>query len=944
MKKISPVIALLLLCFSYARAQNWVRDMRDPAVNFFTVQSEFNAWWAQYGQEILSDTAKGEGEKGELWKIYRRWEHEMMPRMVATGGVRLGPVDRGEKEFYQQQRQRQNLRGAANWTYIGAPHSFDDGQGDSSAGRVNCVRFDPINHNTIYCGAPTGGLWKSVNFGQSWQLLNTDNLPQIGVSDIAINPQNPNTIYIGTGDIANALCQSIGVLKSTDGGQTWDTTGLSWTVSQGVLIARLLMSPIDSNIMFAATNIGVFKTVDGGVSWNKTYAARGLTGMEFNPLNPNTLYAWGFQLYRSVDTGNTWNKITSTLPDSLASGGFAVGLTPADTSCIYVLVSDTATPGQSYSPYKGVYRSLNYGSTFSLQSTSPDAQGTQGTYDLNISVSPLNEDIVIVAAVNSEFSKDGGVTWTAASFASHVDHHDIRFFNGSGDTVFSANDGGLFISTDTGDTWTGLNNGMHIGELYSISSGAHTPYLRLSGRQDEGTLLQDTSWEEIVSGGDGMECLIDPFNENLFFGAIENGLIGYSTNNGQSINIAAYYFYTGANGPGAWNTPYAYIYQPDSGAALYVAKDYIYKSSNLGHTWRTLNSPALTGSDNLYQLMAISATDPNYIYAATYYKLYRSTDGGVTFTRIGSTLSKIFTSLAVSESNPMEIWVGLENSAGNPELQHSVNAGTNFTSYATGLPSSGPFYAVSIAPVRNSNDALYIGLANAGGVYYRDSTLSSWMPYSTGLPDVTVNQLEVDYCAGKIRAATYGRDLWESAPYQTINVPPAANATFADTGNCIDTVTFRDNSDYNPTAWQWYFPGGQPSSSTAQNPVVLYPAGSTYYVTFIATNSYGSDTAQYAVIASVCTGINRLSENTVASVYPNPNNGNFILSVTGAARGKITMQVLDNLGQNVYENTYNKDADVITTECSLANLAKGIYYLHITTGGGNMVEKLVIDP
>ena len=941
MKKACLPLVFLMLCFSSAHAQNWMRDMHDPRVNFFTVQQEFNDWWAIHGHDIVSHPGGAEGEVSEKWKLYKRWEQNMLPLMVGTNGVRMGAPDAAERDFYNQRRAQQNHRSGATWSYIGTSMSFNDGQSDSVTGRVNCVRFDPVNPSIVYCGTPTGGVWKSVDFGKNWQLLNTDNLPQIGVSDIAVNPQNTNTIYIATGDIANAECQSIGVLKSTDGGQTWDTCGLNFTVSQGVLMARLIMSPLDTNTLFAATSAGAYKTVDGGITWVRITAAINLTGMEFNPLNPNTVYAWGYQLYKSFDAGATWQKLMTGLPDSANSGGFGVGLTPADTSCIYVLASDTSIPSLTDMPYEGVYRSLNGGASFTRQSTNPDQTGTQGTYDLAVGVSPTNRNIVFIGAVNMNYSTNGGVTWKVPTVPTHVDHHDIRFFHNSADTLFSANDGGLFISTDTGATWKSLNNGMHIGEIYNISSGSRTKYLYMTGRQDEGTLLQDTSSEQLVSGGDGLECIIDPLNENHLIGSLEEGIIGSTYGGAQgSVNIIVYNWSSGVNGFGAWNTPF--VLQNGSSDIMYVAKDYVYKSTDGGATWGTLHSLVLPPTDNLYQLMAIAPGNPDYIYVATYYHLYRSTDGGTTFTNITGSIHGVFTSLAVSPANPSEIWVGVSSTT--PFLLKSVDAGSHFASFATGLPATHPFYPKSIAPVRDSKDALYVSLANAGGVYYIDSTLSSWQPFNSGLPNVTVDQIEIDYCANKIRAATYGRDVWESGPYQAFDVPPVANAIYAASGvGCQDTVSFTDQSEYNPTSWQWYFPGGQPVSSTAQNPVVVYNSSGLHTATFIATNTNGADTAQYTLTTSYCTGVNQLTQSNLISVYPNPNNGNFVISVTGDARGKVTMSLFNNIGQNVYQNSYTKDADVITADCSLQNLAKGIYYLQITTEGTNTVQKIVVD-
>lgn len=941
MKKIYIPI-LLLFCFHRGAAQNWLKDMYDPQVNFYTVQREFNDWWAVNGPTIMAaDTTEGDHEHGEAWKIYKRWEENVAPIMEANQGVRLGAFNQAEADYYARHRGQSAQRSSANWTYIGTPSSFNDNtsSGDSSTGRINCVRFDPVNRSVIYCGAPSGGLWKSLDFGHTWQLLNTDNLAQIGVSDIAINPLNPNTIYIATGDIANAATFSIGILKSTDGGANWDTTGLRWTVSQGRLIARLLMSPLDTNTLIAATNAGSLKSTDGGYTWTTNATVGSLTGMEFNPTNPNTIYACGTQLFKSVDGAVSWQHLTTGLPSTGLSGGFAVGLTPADTSCVYILASSAYT-GTPYQTFQGIYRSLDGGGSFTRQSANPDptSTGTQGQYDLNVAVSPTNRDQLVMAAVENAYSNDGGVTWTSPSTDSHVDHHDLRFLPGSSDTLFSADDGGLFMSTDRGHTWAGRNDGMHIGQIYSVCSSAQTKYFYLTGRQDEGLLRQDSSALKIAVAGDGLECLIDPTNQDNMLAELQNGLIIFSHDGGNTGAILTFNFNSGVNGPGAWYTPFAW--GAHSNQTIYVAKDSIYESIDGGNSWNALNSPALSRGQ-YYIMMAIAPSNDQYIYAGTNNKLYRSNDGGSTFADITASLHTPFYSIAVSPDNPEEVWVGTSTS----HIYKSTTAGSAWTDFSTGLPVGSSFYPKTIVAVKNSPDALYTGLYYAGGVYYRDSTMSQWMPYSNGLPNVSVSQLEVDYCAGKIRAATYGRDLWESDPYQPIAVTPIAQANYdlVAFSQCSDTFQFLDNSSYTPTAWQWYFPGGQPAASTAQNPVVTYPANGNYTATFIASNAAGADTTHYSVYTSPCTGITSPSANSAIQIIPNPSNGTFVISLTNDARGNIDFTVIDNVGQSVYQFSAVKNADLLAHEFSLSGISAGVYFVRITSGGTSSTQKLVIS-
>ncbi|MDB5282637.1 MAG: hypothetical protein JWO06_1712, partial [Bacteroidota bacterium] len=284
--------------------------MYDPSVNFFTVQREFNQWWDLNKQEVLQHSEEEESEVGEGWKIYKRWEREMLPRMLATGGNRQAAFDSTEFKFFENRKKHGAQRSGPTWNYIGPVQSFDFYFGWKCKGRLNCVRFDPLDKHILYVGAPSGGLWKSTDLGQNWQLLNTDNLGQIGITDICINPLNPQTIYIATGDYANSASLSIGILKSTDGGQTWNTTGLNWTTSQSRLISRILINPVDTNIMIAATNAGVFRTTDAGANWTLV-TPQSFNSMEFNTANADIIYAANKRFYKSVNGGSTWGLVIS---------------------------------------------------------------------------------------------------------------------------------------------------------------------------------------------------------------------------------------------------------------------------------------------------------------------------------------------------------------------------------------------------------------------------------------------------------------------------------------------------------------------------------------------------------------------------------------------------------------------------------------------------------
>ena len=250
--RILGFLSSILLLWQTANAQQWVEKMDDPTVDFYTLQREFNQYWQ--GRAM---------ERGKGWKAFKRYEEFMEPRVYPSGDRKLPSRAWKEFETYQASRQMLRTTGAtANWTAMG-PFTVPSGGG---AGRINFVRFHPSTPSTIYVGAPAGGLWKSTNGGASWS-TNTDNLAVIGVSDLAIDPSNPTTMYLATGDGDAGDTRSLGVLKSTDGGATWAATGLTWTVNQGYRIRRLAINPNNPAVIMAATSAGIYRTTNGGSTW-----------------------------------------------------------------------------------------------------------------------------------------------------------------------------------------------------------------------------------------------------------------------------------------------------------------------------------------------------------------------------------------------------------------------------------------------------------------------------------------------------------------------------------------------------------------------------------------------------------------------------------------------------------------------------------------------------
>jgi PKD repeat protein len=831
MKKL--LLSLILWAFGFvAYSQTWVEMMHNPSANFYETQAEFNAYWEN--RTI---------EKGKGYKQFRRWEDFLEPRVYPRGDVKV--AFKAYEEFVKYQRanpsyfvQNQN-RSTGNWTVMGPIGAPTSGGG---AGRINFIRFMPGNTNTMFAGSPAGGLWKTTDGGSTWT-TNTDQLTVIGCSDIAIDPANTDVMYLATGDGDAADTYSIGVLKSTDGGATWNTTGLSWTVDQGRRISKLLIHPSNSQIILAATSNGVYRTTNGGTSWTQVRTGN-FKDMEFKPGDPNTVYVSGTTFFKSINNGQNWTQITSGLPTTGVSR-MAIAVTPANPDYVYMIVGRSSDQG-----LLGVYRSTDNGTTFTQRTgTSPNLlgwnnnggdAGGQAWFDLAIAVSETNADVVVVGGVNIWRSTNGGTSWainghwtgSGAPYV-HADIHDLIFLPGSGTTYFSGNDGGVFKTTNSGTAWSDISANLTIAQQYRIGLSSATENLLVSGHQDNGTnKMSGTAWSRIY-GGDGMDCFIDRANDSRIIASYVYGDFKRSTNGGASWTTIT----TGLTGTAAWNAP---IHQdPVTVNTFFCGYQHIFKSTNSGTNWTQLTAlPLATGSVVEF---AIAPSNVNYIYVVKSNNFFKSTNGGTSWTTHNTGLpiaSAAITNLAIHPTNPDVVWVTFSGYSSGNKVFMTTNGGTSWTNYSTGLPN---LPANCIVYQNNTSDGLYVG--TDVGVYYRDNTLSTWQPYMTGLPNVVVTDLEIYYPTLKLRAATFGRGTWQSDCYAPLTSAPLANFTANKQVICPgQSVSFTDISSFNPTSWSWTFAGGTPTASTQQHPTVTYASAGTYQVSLTVTNANGNNT------------------------------------------------------------------------------------------------------
>ncbi|MBK6482953.1 MAG: T9SS type A sorting domain-containing protein [Chitinophagaceae bacterium] len=784
---------LLITEFTIAQQQE-IKNLplqSSAPLNFYTIQENFYNHYGIPTVKQMQEELNGESDEEEsYYNQFKRWEYLMESRTFPTGLIPDPSIAHSEFEAYKMAHPELASIRTATWEPVGSAAVPGNGGG---VGRINVIRFDPANSNTIYIGAAGGGVWKSTNSGSNWTDL-TSSIPVTSIADIAIDPSNSNIVYIATGDGYGyeATWQSdndfwggvysAGILKSVDGGISWTTTGLSYSQNNKEIIQRLVIHPSNPLILLASTRGGIYRTVDGGINWSLVDATH-CFDMEFNTANPNTIYAGGNQdILQSTDAGATWTVLKNNL---CGAGRISIETTAANPLVIYALcVNGTLS------------RSADGGATWVTKSSPSGAATFYGYYDLVLECADANADNLLAGGLYVAKSTNGGTSWqtisswspyTAANYV-HADNHDLKFLPGSTQTIFSGNDGGIFKSVNQGTSWTDLSSGLRLAQIYRLSTSATNPSIVYSGWQDNGSNRWDGTSYTQVYGADGMEALVDYTNSNIVFIETQYGSIYKSTNGGSSFTYVA-----PSSGP--WVT--TYIMDPVDHNKMYAGYATLYKSTNNGSNWSVLASNLYGG--NYCTAIAVAPSNTNTIYTSSLGLMKKTTNGAAPFTDITAGLpvaSAGINYIAVSNTDPNSVWVAFSGYSSGNKVFKSTNGGSSWTNVSGTLPN---LPVNTIVYENGSSNRVYIGTDI--GVYYRDDNTADWIFYNDGLPNVMVHELEINYTSDKLVAATYGRGIWQSdlasnAPTASITTTPFAASTFCPGENI--TVAFTAMGSYDP--------------------------------------------------------------------------------------------------------------------------------------------------
>ena len=647
---------------------------------------------------------------------------------------------------------------ADQWRSIG-PTNF--------SGRMISVALNPLNPNTVYAGAASGGLWRSYTggLGGDWQRVPTG-FPVLGVNSIAILPTDSNTIYIGTGEVYRYLGSTggivirttrgsygMGILKTTNGGATW-TKSLDWSYNQQRGVQMIRLNPLNPKTILAATSEGVYKSTDAGNAWNRTLNVVMATDVVINPNDTTQALAVcgnfkspGYGVYRSTDAGNSFT-IVSGLPNFSGKGMFDVY--QAYPNVVYASLADSTTGSGS------LWRATNFGVTWNLVS-SEALYGVQGWYSHFVAVHPTDSSKVVRGGVYIFKSTNGGTSSTQKS-GTYYDMHHYAHHPTDPNILYVVSDGGVFRSTNFGDTYQDANTGLLTSQFYNgFSNSAQDSLMALGQVQDHFgyKYIGSPSWPSGGVDEIGWTAINQQTDMIQYAGNRGGGGIFKSTNRGVSFSSTSGSF----TGVSCWNTPF--VLSKSNPNVLYFGRSVIFKTTNAGASWSATNGGApLDGNPPL--CMAVAPTNPDTVFVGTVPgtvrpHVFRTTNGGTSWTDVTGTLpNRYYLDLAVDPNNSRVVYAAI-GGFDTARVAKSTNAGLSWTDISGTLPNV-PTTALAVDP-SNSNH-VYVG--NDLGVFVSTNGGDNWMSFNEGFPEaVILADLVLSPSNRVLRAATHSNGVYE---------------------------------------------------------------------------------------------------------------------------------------------------------------------------------------
>ncbi len=839
----------------------WAVAMYADNPNVFAVDDGYRRWRAQFPEAKTTYT-----------QYYKKWRRAVAPCLRPDGSVAC--PDAAEQRAFQQrlvalQQPPNGFQGAAAWTNIGPFETFATNAGPnppavSSQFNAYCFEQSLSHPDILYCGTEGGEVFKSTDRGLHWFCVSRAyefNAP----TGLEVHPGNPDVVFVGEGPR---------IRRSLDGGNTWE---LVLDVPD-LGVNEILVNPAQPDIVLAATFKGLYRSTDGGATWTQLFPEAcydvewktddaSVAFLVRNDPNANIC-----RFYKSADAGATWTlKDTGwffSAAPGVNDGGARLAVTGADPNRVYaVLIGEAKTDD---SGFIGIYRSDDAGESWTLPN--PPAGGPwndtdhpnmatigrtggyhQGFYNLGFDASDTDPDFVMAGFLNLWYSTDGAKSFTC--FGGYCGnpfgyvHPDCQEIEINGADIWMMSDGGIEYSDDHFQTHSARNRGITSSDFWGFGAGWNDDVL-VGGRYHNGNTAWYEAWEEgetlSLGGGEAASGYVNPGPELRSYFSDIGGVKVPPAQNG----FAEYFgfgkfpnesYYDAESGEMEWD--------PRCWNHIYVSnQNKLWKTADGGASWTILHA---FGSDENARALGfeISRSNPEVLYlfqrSADSWgtgTLWKTADGGQNWTTLPlppGYARRVLLSLSATDENLL--WLAYADGADGEKIYRSADGGQHWTNLGT--PALDGEHISYILHQGGSDEGLYLGTARS--VWFREAGMSDWAPYREGLPQgIFTCILRPFYRDGKLRMGAYGKGIWET-PLATPSRPVAQPMVNKRETTCpSDTFLFDDYSilSHEGAGWLWEFPGGTPATSTLRNPQVVYSAPGEYDVRLTVSNPLGTST------------------------------------------------------------------------------------------------------
>ncbi len=685
------------------------------------------------------------------------------------------------------------------------------------SGRIADIAIHPENENIRYVAVASGGVWKTVNAGVTWESV-FDGQGSYSTGCVTIDPNNPHVVWVGTGenDGGRHIGFGDGIYRSDDGGASWTNMGLKSSEH----LSKIIIHPDNSDVIYVASQgplwskggeRGFYKSTDGGKSWKRTLGDdewMGVTDMVTDPRNPNRIYAATWQrhrtvaaymgggpktaLYRSEDAGETWTKLSSGLPSG-KMGKIGLAISYHNPDVVYAAIELNRRTG-------GLYKSTDRGATWAKQSNA--VSGATGPhYYQELYASPHHEGWLYLMDTDVQISKDGGKTFTRLNTEHrHVDNHALAFKKNDPDYLMIGTDGGIYESFDLGAQWRFFPN-LPVTQFYKVAVDDAAPFYNIyGGTQDNSTQggpsrtdnvqgIENSDWS-VVLNWDGHQPATEPGNPDIIYAERQEGTLSrVDITTGEVIDIqpqpAADEDYERFN----WDAPI--LVSPHKPSRIYFASQRVWKSENRGDSWTAISGdltkneerlelPIMGGKQswdspwdvlamsnyNTITSLAESPVEEGVIYAGTDDGRVQITeDGGRNWRMIpvgnmpGVPATAFVNDIKADLYDANTVYVVLDNHKYGdyqPYLAKSTDRGATWTSIKSNLPDRTLLWRIVQDHVRK--DLFF--LATEFGVYFSIDAGGEWTKLEGGMPTISVRDLAIQRRENDLVAASFGRGFF----------------------------------------------------------------------------------------------------------------------------------------------------------------------------------------